>query len=276
MLVASPVQGQKKVGVMTERETKVRLWRRGLGVSLAAGVTALFIHGCATTPATPATTPAPPSAEAEKGQPPHPTDCADEAQVELILVDLVPAAAAAYGRIDPFLYQVAPDGSVSITGEPKDKAGAEEALDLLELVNQLPLARKTFAKNIEQSQALCSQEHCPTGGYDIRRVDRQISPGDNPRELTTYAIGNGSAPSALEIRAFLLLTQTDGTSCIRSTEIRFQGDKLEVVRAQAKCDFPDSHGYEPHEFTDKDPCCVRHVTEGTWHDDTKRKRHRCY
>jgi hypothetical protein len=251
---------------MTDWVTKVKFWRRGIIAWSAAGVVALAVHGCVTTP------PSVPSGGKSERSPDH-FDCAAEEEVESLLVELVTTAALAYGRIDPLLYEVDSNGRIQFASRaiPTDAAATERASYLLRVVNANRLAQATLRNNIARSQEACVRDRCPNAVYEVRELERQTDGNDPTREITTYSVGGGAPPSDGERNAFLILMRSDDGRCKPVTDVRFEGNKLVVLTKKPPCDVPDCHAANDGDIGN--PCCTTHVAKGTWGNDNSIPHH---
>lgn len=245
--------------------------RRTAASAVAVAALVLWVAGCG-----PAQQQVPLKAPEEVGAEPPLDECERASEVQLLLADLVPSAAIGFGSLSPFLYEVAPDGVVSIVASAtvRDADAAQLARDLLEQVNRKDRARKIFGNNVTRSQRECTAASCPRDArYELAEVQRLLRPGGSELGVR-YRLDR--APGDAEQSAFVLLMQHDNPPCPPVTQAHFEGQSL-VVRAERRCTAPDCHRVAQSCHSGS-ACCTRNVPRGTWqrdNSDPSRPRHCC-
>jgi hypothetical protein len=167
-----------------------RSTRSGLVLLAGAAVTAGLIHGCRT---------------AKEPEFPLTPVCAEQARLQGSFVELARQSLLVYGRIDPLLFQIDPNGNVGV--DPKAQARGDSSPEgfakALGEVQADPAASKAFHANLEQALKLCSGGGCEPRGYpiDVQRVESKYPDIYG----YTWELQTDAPPSETQLKAFELL-----------------------------------------------------------------------
>jgi hypothetical protein len=210
-----------------------RSTRSGLVLLAGAAVTAGLIHGCRT-----------------PKEPEYPLTpvCDEQARLQGSFVELARQSLLVYGRIDPLLFQIDPNGNVGV--DPKAQARGDSSPDgfrkALGEVQADPTASKAFQANLEQALKLCSGGGCEPRGYpiDVQRVESKYP------EIYgyTWEFQTDAPPSETQLKAFELLytySAKGGQECggpdAISVQSPTQGVLLSAVVLRCRVSFPPPH-----------------------------------
>jgi hypothetical protein len=253
---------------------KEHFWKRGVTSATAAAALVLWIHGCGGTPQQ-----APPQVpgQGEEALEAPPDECELAAGAQLMLADLVPLAAAGYGTVSPFLYELAAEGPIRISPSAVvvDAVAAEAAQAELKLINATDAARELLRSNLARSRQECEAAGCPReASYRLREELNAVDPNEPGLEIVRYALD--VVPGGAEQSAFLLMMQPADAECPPALKVAFE-DNVLSLRSQIRCARRDCHakaddGHVPYE------CCSPTVARGTWRNETsdpRRPRHCC-
>jgi hypothetical protein len=214
-----------------------RTTRSGLVLLAGAAVTAGLIHGCRTP---------------KEPEFPLTPVCEEQARLQGSFVELARQSLLVYGRMDPLLFQIDPNGTIGVDpkAQPQGEHSREGFEQALGEVQADPAASKAFQANLEQALKLCSGGGCEPKGYaiDVKRVDSKYPDIYG----YTWELQTDAPPSETQLKAFELLytySAPGGQECGGPDPVAIQDSTHGVLFAAAslrcKRNFPPPQpGYE--------------------------------
>jgi hypothetical protein len=171
--------------------------------------------------------------------------CDEQARLQGTFVELARQSLLVYGRIDPLLFQIDPNGKVGI--DPKAQERGESSRDgfrkALSDVEADPAASKAFQANLEQATKLCSGGGCERREYaiDVKRAESK-----HPDIYGyTWEFQTDAPPSETQLKAFELLytySAPGGRECGGPHPVNVQGPTqgvlLSALALRCRASFP--------------------------------------